>query len=106
MQRASQLAQGGRRAKNFDVICAGEALWKLTERRAPVASKTSQVSPRGGPVAVALALAGQGLRVGLATVLADDTFGRDRAGRIAAAGMDVGAVTFARPGRGFVLVDG
>ncbi len=54
---------------------------------------------------VALALASQGLHVGLATVLADDTFGRGNAERIAAAGVDIGGVTFARPGKGFVLVD-
>jgi 2-dehydro-3-deoxygluconokinase len=106
MQWASLVAQGGWQAKNFDVICAGEALWKLTPRRGRFSSKPPRVSPCGGPMTVALALARQGLRVGLATVLADDTFGRDNAERIAAAGVDVGGVTFARPGKGFVLIDG
>jgi len=87
------------------VICAGEALWKLTPGRGPVSSKPPQVSPGGGPITVALALARQGLRVGLATVLADDTCGRDNAERIAAAGVDVGGVVFARPVKGFVVID-
>jgi 2-dehydro-3-deoxygluconokinase len=105
MQPAAWLAQQGQRPKSFDVICAGEALWKLTQRRGPGSSQPPRVSPGGGPVTVALALASKGLRVGLATVFADDTFGRANAARIAAAGVDVGGVTYARPGRGFVLVD-
>lgn len=54
---------------------------------------------------VALALARHGLRVGLATVLADDAFGRTSLEKIAAAKVDVGGVALARPRAGFVLVD-
>ena len=54
---------------------------------------------------VALALARQGLRVGLATVLTDDEFGRTGLKKIAAAKVDVGGVALARPRTGFVLVD-
>jgi 2-dehydro-3-deoxygluconokinase len=103
MQRGSRVAE---RTKSFDVVCAGEALWKLTPRRGAFSSRPPRLSPGGGPVTVALALAHQGLHVGLATVLADDTFGRDNAERIAAAGVDIGGVTFSRPGKGFVVVDG
>jgi sugar/nucleoside kinase (ribokinase family) len=105
MQPASRMAQWGWRTKNFDVICAGEALWKVTHRGKPVSSKAPPVSPGGGPVTVALALASEGLHVGLATVLADDALGRGSVKRIAAAGVDVGGVTFARPRKGFVIID-
>ena len=54
---------------------------------------------------VALALASEGLRVGIAAVLPDATFGRSTVGRIAAAGVDIGGVALARPRTGFVLVD-
>jgi 2-dehydro-3-deoxygluconokinase len=94
------------RASRFDVICAGEALWKLAP--AGVSDRASagvRLRPGGGAVNVALALARQGLRVGLATVLADDEFGRRSVERIAAAGVDVGGVALARPRAGFVLVD-
>jgi 2-dehydro-3-deoxygluconokinase len=90
------------RARRFDAICAGEALWKL----APAGSATGvRLRPGGGAVNVALALAREGLRVGLATVLTDDDFGRGSSERIAASGVDIGGVALARPGRGFVLVD-
>ncbi|MEO6576004.1 MAG: PfkB family carbohydrate kinase, partial [Polyangiaceae bacterium] len=65
------------RARGFDVICAGEALWKLEERDAPFAIEpTLRLRPGGGAVNAALTLARQGLHVGLATVLGDDSFGR------------------------------
>ena len=54
---------------------------------------------------VALALAREGLRIGLATVLTDDDFGRGSLEKIAASGVDVGGVALARPRAGFVLVD-
>jgi len=94
------------RARRFEVICAGEALWKLAPAGASDrASPGLRLRPGGGAVSVALALARQGLRVGLATVLADDEFGRGSVERIAASGVDVGGVALARPRAGFVLVD-
>jgi 2-dehydro-3-deoxygluconokinase len=91
------------RARRFDVICAGEALLKLTPR--VDARSGVGLRPGGGAVNVALALARHGLRVGLATVLADDEFGRTSLEKIAAAKVDVGGVALARPRAGFVLVD-
>jgi 2-dehydro-3-deoxygluconokinase len=91
------------RARRFDVICAGEALLKLTPR---VGSPSGVgLRPGGGAVNVALALARHGLRVGLATVLTDDEFGRTSLEKIAAAKVDVGGVALARPRAGYVLVD-
>ncbi len=86
--------------KTFDVICAGEALWKL-------APNGVGLRPGGGAVTVALALARSGLQVGLATVLTDDELGRRRLAAVGAAGVDAGGVVLARPraGLGLLLVD-
>ena len=92
------------RPRRFDVICAGEALLKL----APIADPRSmgvRLRSGGGAVQVALALARQGLRVGLATVLTDDELGRRSLERIVASNVHVGGVSLARPRPGFVLVD-
>jgi 2-dehydro-3-deoxygluconokinase len=92
--------------KGFDVICAGEALWKLGAPGHPSGgSPGPRLRPGGGAVDVALALAREGLRVGLATVLTDDATGRAWFERIAEAGVDVAGVSLARPRSGFVLVD-
>jgi 2-dehydro-3-deoxygluconokinase len=75
---------------------------------APAGSSRStgvRFRPGGGAVEVALALAHQGLRVGLATVLTDDEIGRRSLERIAASNVHVGGVSLARPRAGFVLVD-
>jgi 2-dehydro-3-deoxygluconokinase len=63
-----------RRPKQFDVVCAGEALWKLATPKGPSAKDLARMHlrPGGGAVVVALALAREGLRVGLATVLTED----------------------------------
>jgi 2-dehydro-3-deoxygluconokinase len=105
MQPASRVAEVGRRTKSFDVICAGEALWKVAQRGDAGSVRGPGVAPGGGPVSVALALAREGLHVGLATVLVDDAFGRGSAERIAALGIDVGGVAFARRGKGLVVID-
>ena len=96
-----------RRPKNFDVVCAGEALWKLATPTGPSAKglPSMRLRPGGGAVDVALALARAGLRVGLATVLTDDKFGRARVEELAESGVDVGGVAHSRPRSGFVLVD-
>ncbi len=82
--------------RTFDVICAGEALWKFHAGR---------MRPGGGAVTAALALSKEGVRVGLSTVMSDDDVGRQAKERIAARGVDVAGVALARPRRGFVLVD-
>jgi 2-dehydro-3-deoxygluconokinase len=94
-------------ARSFDVICAGEALWKLAVPGRPSArgSHGLRLRPGGGAVDVALALAREGLRVGLATVLADDAAGRASLERIGESGVDVRGVILARPRSDFVLVD-
>lgn len=91
--RDARRLENDRRRKSFDVICAGEALWKVSGVR---------LQPAGGPVSVALALANEGLRVGLATVLADDTLGRHYVERLAASGVDVAGVALT-PARAAVM---
>lgn len=93
----------------FDVICAGEALVSLTGADAGgagVAETGLRFRLGGGALNAALALARQGLRVGLATVLSDDTLGRALKERIAAAGVDVGGVELAQPAPGILFVRG
>jgi 2-dehydro-3-deoxygluconokinase len=98
MGTATRIVRDVPLAKGFDVICAGDAVWK-------VAAEGVRLRPGGGAVNVAVALAREGLRVGLATVLPDDAFGRSSRATIAAAGVDVGGVTWARKRTGVVLVD-
>jgi sugar/nucleoside kinase (ribokinase family) len=93
------------RAKSFDVICAGEAPWKVAMPDVSGRSPPVRLPPGGGAVNVALALARQRLRVGLATVLADDDLGRKSVQRIAASSVDVDGVVLAPPRRSFVVVD-
>jgi 2-dehydro-3-deoxygluconokinase len=92
----------------FDVICAGEARWDLAAPGAlPWAGLTSlRFRPGGAAVNVALALAGRGLRVGLAAALGDDTSGRALLAKVAAAGVDVGAASLSPARPGLVLVKG
>jgi len=93
----------------FDVICAGEALVGVAGA-ATGGTGGAETNLRfrlgGGAVNAALALARQGLRVGLATVLSDDTLGRAMKERIAATGVDVGGVELAQPTTGIVFVRG
>jgi 2-dehydro-3-deoxygluconokinase len=88
------------RAARFDVICAGETRWRLPEPAG------MQLRAGGGAVELAVALAKRGLRVGLATVLADDALGRASIERLAAAGVNTAGVALANRPRGLVLVDG
>jgi fructokinase/2-dehydro-3-deoxygluconokinase len=83
---------------SFDVLCAGEPLW------------TTDRIGGGGPARavlfeVARSLARHELRVGLVTVLDDDSRGRTLIAEMAARGVDVGGVTFAPPASGLVVVD-
>jgi len=90
-----------RRRATFEVICAGEPLWKAAGLR------TDGLAPpaRAGILDVARRLARRELRVGLATVLDDDTLGRTLLAELGALGVDVGGVTLAAPAAGLVVVD-
>ncbi|APR81328.1 Fructokinase [Minicystis rosea] len=92
----------------FDVICAGEALLHVAEPEGPFVTRTAalRLRPGGGAVSTALALAQQGLYVGLATALNDDTVSRKLVERIAAAGVDVGGVSLGPSRTGIVFVEG
>jgi 2-dehydro-3-deoxygluconokinase len=86
--------RGVAKSARFDVIAAGEAHWRLlgtpaSGRDAPLAFRAG-----GGALHAALALRSSGLRVGLATVIDDDTLGRALVERIALRGIDVGGVSF------------
>lgn len=95
-------------SESFDVICAGEALWSIAApdpvRAAEWASL--RLGPGGGAVKAAFALARQGLRVALATVLEDRSSGRALLEKLAAAGVEVGGVQLGRPNTGLVFVRG
>jgi sugar/nucleoside kinase (ribokinase family) len=91
----------------FDVICAGEALWRVAGHAGLTPSPRSvRFTPGGGALNAALALARRGVAVGLATAVADDPFGRALLERVVGAGIDVGGVTFASPRAGLMLFDG
>lgn len=90
----------GARPRHFDVICAGEAHWTFGTTPASM-----RLRPGGGAIDSAFALARGGLRVGLATALADDTFGRELLARVAATGVDTGAVTLVPPSTSLLCVD-
>jgi sugar/nucleoside kinase (ribokinase family) len=83
----------------FDVICAGQAMWSF----AAIPGKPV-VKPNGGVVHIAIDLAKK-LRVGLATTLWDDRFGRTLKRKVAAAGVDVRGVQLASQTT-LVLVEG
>ena len=87
--------------RGFDVVCAGDALLNVDGR-----DGGSGLRPGGGAISAALAVAAQGLRVGLVTVLPDDTRGRALLARVAEKGIDVGGVAPDRPARGILFVRG
>jgi len=87
--------------RGFDVICAGNAFLNVAGREGRLS-----VRPGGGAITAALAVAAQGLRVGLVTVLPDDTRSRALRARVAESGIDVGGVRLDTPGRGLVFVRG
>jgi sugar/nucleoside kinase (ribokinase family) len=91
--------------RSFDVVCAGEALWEVARppRGGPVNSP--RFRPGGGALEAAFALARRGLRVGLVTVLTEDSIGRALAAKVSAAGVDMEGVRFAAPGRGLLSVE-
>jgi sugar/nucleoside kinase (ribokinase family) len=86
----------------FDVICAGDLLW----RSARLHGERIVAQPARAALAdVAARLAREGLRVGVATTLDDDRRGRSLRADLAKAGVDVGGVAFAPPASGLVVVD-
>ena len=93
--------------RRFDVVCAGEASWAVAGlgRAGPRGGRAPAFRPLGGAVEAALALAGQGLRVGLATVVPDDTLGRALVDAVVGAGVDASGVSLASPGGGLVRVE-
>ncbi len=100
-------AARGASEKSFDVICAGEALWQFVSTDGVLAKspRARHLQLGGGPVNVALALAREGFRVGLATVLSDDSIGRSSLEKVATAGIDVEGVALAPRLSNLVLVD-
>lgn len=92
------------RATVFDVICAGDSAWNIDD----IAARENRVRVRPGASAVKVAgsLARRGLRVGLATVLADDRWSRELVHRLAEAGVDVSAVSITATPPTLVLVRG
>jgi fructokinase/2-dehydro-3-deoxygluconokinase len=88
-----------RQRRSFDVICAGQANWRTTNVRDGFAQSA-------GVLDVARMLARGKMRVGLATVVDDDRFGRNSLAELTALGIDVGGVTLATPRTDIVVVDG
>ncbi|HEX8790914.1 MAG TPA: carbohydrate kinase family protein [Polyangiaceae bacterium] len=93
---------GARARASFDVICAGEPIWKTLTLRG---ERLAPCEPSAPLLEVARALARNELRVGLATVFDDDRFGRALLDEMAAMGMDVDGVTLALPASDLVVVD-
>jgi sugar/nucleoside kinase (ribokinase family) len=91
---------------SFDVICAGEAHWRL-HGASISAGSTEPLDFRagGGALYTALRLREWGLHVGLATVIEDDSFGRELVERIALRGIDVGGVSFTHGRSELVVVE-
>jgi 2-dehydro-3-deoxygluconokinase len=87
----------------FDVVCAGTPLWRVAHPSDGLA--TTGVRFRSGIINAARLLARWGIRVGLATVLDDDTFGRAWLERAATSGIDIGGVSLASPATSLVVVD-
>jgi 2-dehydro-3-deoxygluconokinase len=91
-----------RRRACFDVICAGEPLWRtVTIRRDGLVPHAA----RAAILDVARTLARGELRVGLATVLDDDRVGRAMRTEMASLGIDVGGVALAASAAGLFVVD-
>jgi 2-dehydro-3-deoxygluconokinase len=88
-----------RRHTSFDVICAGKPLWRVE------GLARTRVRYRSGLFHTAGLLSRMGVRVGLATVIDDDTFGRAWLEETSALGVDVGGVTLATPATSLVVVD-
>jgi sugar/nucleoside kinase (ribokinase family) len=88
------------RPRRFDVLCAGQPVWR------PMASP-GDVARVAGPALlnVTKLLAPVGLRVGLVTMLDDDRRGRSSLAELTALGVEVGAVKLASVATDLVIVD-
>lgn len=84
------------RPQTFDVVCAGDPLWK---------AGALDRAPRAALLDVTKTLAHARLRVALATVLADDRVGRSSREELAALGVEVAAVKLAWVTTDLVVVD-
>ncbi|MEO8876646.1 MAG: hypothetical protein ABI461_13730 [Polyangiaceae bacterium] len=86
-------------ARTFDVICAGVPSFDIH-------SDGARTRIGGGAIRAASALVRQDLRVGLATVLQDDSVGRTVVDKLESAGIDVGGVCFSSPTSSVFFVRG
>jgi sugar/nucleoside kinase (ribokinase family) len=86
----------------FDVICAGEPIWRSAHVRG---ERTERRASRAAIVDIAMRLARERLQVAVATVLEDDRRGRALREEMARSRIDVDAVTLALPASGLVVVD-
>jgi sugar/nucleoside kinase (ribokinase family) len=91
-----------RRRQTFEVICAGEPLWRApTDPRGYAAPAVS-----ASLLNVARMLVLTEVRVGLATVLEDNHLGRTWLAEMAGLGMGVGGVKLGPPAIDLLVVDG
>lgn len=77
-----------------DVVCVGEALWDLSTSPGTSLDDATELSltPGGGAVNVALALAQLGLRAGLVASVGDDAVGHALVAHLSRRGVDVSRV--------------
>lgn len=87
------------------VLCVGEALWDLGAKGPLARARHLEMRPGGAAVNVALALARQGISVGLAAVVGDDALGEALIARVARAGVSTALVTRALPRTGLLFVE-
>ena len=100
MSRPNQLSVAAER-QSFDVICAGEALWRGIGFRRDLAAR----EPSAAVFEIARLLARADARVGLAAVIDDDRRGRSALEELAALRIEVGGVKLAPPSANLVVVD-
>lgn len=89
----------------MNVLCVGEALWDLTAKRSFARARSLEMRPGGAAVNVALALAHEGVRVGLAAVVGEDALGEALIAQVAAAGVATALVERALPRTGLLFAE-
>lgn len=87
--------------QTFDVICAGEALWRGIGLRRDHAAR----EPSAAVFEIARLLARAEARVGLAAVIDDDRRGRSAVEELAALRIEVSGVKLAPPSANLIVVD-